>query len=93
MITADEARKAMMKVLQERENKENEAAQNWIHDVVNAAVAQAVERGEGCSPVLMADNVNIAERAERILTADPYNYKVVHVGVRVGVIWYEPSEE
>lgn len=93
MITANEARKAMMKVLQERENRENEAAQNWVHDVVNAAVAQAVERGESCSPALVADNVSIAERAERILTADPYNYKVVRKGVQMKVIWYEPSEE
>lgn len=51
MITANEARKAMMKVLQERENRENELAQNWVHDVVNAAVAQAVERAKGIPPL------------------------------------------
>lgn len=93
MITANEARKAMMKVLQERENRENELAQNWVHDVVNAAVAQAVEMGEGCSPVLIADRAAIAVKAKRILEADPYNYKVVHNGVQMRVIWYEPSEE
>ena len=93
MITANEARKAMVKVLQEREDREWEIAQNWVHDVVNAAVAQAVERGEGCSPVLVADSVSAAEKAERILKADPYNYEVVREGVRMKVIWYEPSEE
>ena len=89
MITADEARKAMMKVLQEKENRENEIAQNWVHDVVNAAVAQAVEMGKPCSSVLVADSVNIAVKAERILTADPYNYEVVRKGAQLKLIWYD----
>lgn len=93
MITANEARKAMVKVRQEREDREWEVAQNWVHDVVSAAVAQAVERGEGCSPVLVADRAVIAVKAKRILEADPYNYKVVQNGSQMKVIWYEPSEE
>ena len=89
MITANEARKAMMKVLQERENRENEAAQNWVHDVVNAAIAQAVENGEGHTPVIQADSEDIAKRAEQMLTAEPYDYNVARRGSSIMVVWHE----
>lgn len=92
MITANEARKAMEKVWQERENWLHEIAENWVHDVVNAAVAQACGKGEGHTPTLQANNEDVAIRAERILTTDPYNYKVVRKGTTIVVVWYEPSE-
>ena len=87
MITADEARKAMTKVLQERENKVREKAKNWVNDVVNAAIAQAVEKGEGHTPVIQADSVDIAKRAEQMLTAEPYDYKVERQYTKIMVVW------
>ena len=89
MITANEARKAMARVLQEREDRAHERAKNWVEDVVNAAVAQAVENGEGHTPVIQADSEDIARRAEQMLTAEPYGYKVERQGAKIVVVWHE----
>lgn len=89
MITANEARKAMAKVLQAREDRANENAKMWVNDVVNAAIAQAVENGEGHTPSIQADSEDIAKRAEQELTAEPYCYKVVRQGTKIVVVWHE----
>lgn len=46
-------------------------------------------KGKGHTPVIQADSENIAKRAEQMLTAEPYGYKVVRRGLNIMVVWHE----